>query len=227
MDRRGRRQPDRLADVTHRRRVAVRRRVALDEVEDLLLSLGQIHLVCSLIRVDSQSAAVERVFVNLALSADGPPPAAPVHGPGPARVQGYTGRPRACGGIGRRARLRALWTNWSVEVRVLSGAWRKAPLAARLFPCRRSRRGQRGNALLILRRHPPRRERRPAGVRSEADHRRQGRHHAAEPRVPHQGLALGSVAVRTAGSHTTQPFILVSGRSRCQGSSRPPGAVLP
>ena len=35
--------------------------------------------------------------------------------------------PRACGGIGRRARLRALWTNWSVEVRVLSGAWEEAP----------------------------------------------------------------------------------------------------
>ena len=31
----------------------------------------------------------------------------------------------ACGGIGRRARLRALWTLWSVEVRVLSGALEK------------------------------------------------------------------------------------------------------
>ena len=37
-------------------------------------------------------------------------------------TRGYTGRPSACGGIGRRARLRALWTEWSVEVRVLSGA---------------------------------------------------------------------------------------------------------
>src|SRR5947209_14166544 len=35
--------------------------------------------------------------------------------------------PRACGGIGRRARLRALWTIGSVEVRVLSGAPWKAP----------------------------------------------------------------------------------------------------
>src|SRR3984885_6525304 len=35
----------------------------------------------------------------------------------------------ACGGIGRRARLRALWTLWSVEVRVLSGALGKAPFA--------------------------------------------------------------------------------------------------
>ena len=48
--------------------------------------------------------------------------------------QGYTGRPRACGGIGRRARLRALWTEWSVEVRVLSGALGK-PRVAGLFCC--------------------------------------------------------------------------------------------
>ena len=34
--------PDRLADVTHRRRIAVAGRVALDEVEDLLLALRQI-----------------------------------------------------------------------------------------------------------------------------------------------------------------------------------------
>ncbi len=38
----------------------------------------------------------------------------------------------ACGGIGRRARLRALWTIWSVEVRVLSGALEK-PRTAGLF----------------------------------------------------------------------------------------------
>ena len=41
--RRGGGQADRLADVAHRRRVAVARRVALDEVEDLLLALGQVH----------------------------------------------------------------------------------------------------------------------------------------------------------------------------------------
>ena len=40
--RRGRGQPDRLADVTHRRRIAVLRRVLLDEVEDLLLALRQV-----------------------------------------------------------------------------------------------------------------------------------------------------------------------------------------
>src|SRR5262249_4085524 len=37
----------------------------------------------------------------------------------------YTRPLCACGGIGRRARLRALWTVWSVEVRVLSGASKK------------------------------------------------------------------------------------------------------
>src|SRR3954464_4283015 len=39
---RGRRQPDRLADVPDRRRIAVLRRVLLDEVEDLLLALRQV-----------------------------------------------------------------------------------------------------------------------------------------------------------------------------------------
>ena len=40
----GRGQPDRLADVAHRRRIAVVADVALDEVEDLLLSLGEVQL---------------------------------------------------------------------------------------------------------------------------------------------------------------------------------------
>src|SRR5438309_12070927 len=51
--------------------------------------------------------------------------APPTDGRNPWRAgagRGYT-RPRcACGGIGRRARLRALWRGFSVEVRVLSGA---------------------------------------------------------------------------------------------------------
>src|SRR5437763_8939425 len=39
------------------------------------------------------------------------------------RARLYTRRPpRACGGTGRRARLRALWAEWPVEVRILSGA---------------------------------------------------------------------------------------------------------
>ena len=36
--------PDRFADVAHRRRIAVLGRVLADEVEDLLLALGQIHV---------------------------------------------------------------------------------------------------------------------------------------------------------------------------------------
>src|SRR3954452_8683918 len=41
-------------------------------------------------------------------------------------------RPRAGGGIGRRARLRALWAVWPVEVRVLFGALEK-PVFIGLF----------------------------------------------------------------------------------------------
>jgi hypothetical protein len=39
---RGGREPDRLADVAHRRRIAVLGRVLLDEVEDLLLALREV-----------------------------------------------------------------------------------------------------------------------------------------------------------------------------------------
>src|SRR4051812_19573857 len=40
----------------------------------------------------------------------------------------YTPPPaRACGGIGRRARLRALWAEWPVGVRVSLGALKKVP----------------------------------------------------------------------------------------------------
>src|SRR3954452_23884283 len=41
-------------------------------------------------------------------------------------------RPCAGGGIGRRARLRALWAEWPVEVRVLFGALEK-PVFIGLF----------------------------------------------------------------------------------------------
>jgi hypothetical protein len=43
VDGRGGRQPDRLADVAHGGRIAVARRVLLDELEDLLLALGEVH----------------------------------------------------------------------------------------------------------------------------------------------------------------------------------------
>src|SRR5437016_3983260 len=140
MNRRGRREPDRLADIPDSRRIPVLRRVALDEVEDLLLTLGQVHrpLPCSL----DWRRFVEHVFGNVARLTDGLKPARPVlrnyvepafgsasipprtglKSPNWANPQGYTADARACGGIGRRARLRALWTVWSVEVRVLSGA---------------------------------------------------------------------------------------------------------
>src|SRR4051812_20184319 len=42
VDRGGRREPDRLPDVPHRRRIAVARGVLFDEVEDLLLALRQV-----------------------------------------------------------------------------------------------------------------------------------------------------------------------------------------
>ena len=64
---------------------------------------------------------LDRTCVRESSAVDGRTQGAP-------NAPGYTGRPRACGGIGRRARLRALWTDWSVEVRVLSGALGKAPL---------------------------------------------------------------------------------------------------
>jgi hypothetical protein len=44
VDRRGRGQADGLADVADRGRVAVIGRVALDEVEDLALPLGEVEL---------------------------------------------------------------------------------------------------------------------------------------------------------------------------------------
>src|SRR5690348_2016586 len=53
MDGGGRREPDRFADVAHRRRVAVLGRVLADEVEDLLLALGQIHLCVTPVPVDT------------------------------------------------------------------------------------------------------------------------------------------------------------------------------
>jgi hypothetical protein len=63
-------QADCLADVAHGRRVPVLRRVALDELEDLLLSLGQVHAVNSF-SGSARSASVEHVFVNLPRVTDG------------------------------------------------------------------------------------------------------------------------------------------------------------
>src|SRR3954463_3868903 len=50
------------------------------------------------------------------------------------RARLYTRRPaRACGGIGRRARLRAWSCNCGVEVRILSGAYAKKAAPAAFF----------------------------------------------------------------------------------------------
>src|SRR5579859_1666239 len=67
--RRGR-EPHRLADVPHCRGVAVFGRVPLDEVEDLLLTLGQVHpsAPCSF---GQWCQYVEHMFVNVAGLADG------------------------------------------------------------------------------------------------------------------------------------------------------------
>src|SRR5947209_4713944 len=124
MDSRGRGKPHRLADVTDRGRISVLGRIALDEVEDLLLTLGQVHRPL-LARWPGDT--VEHLFENVARPTDGHNPAGraaaiPPMPRNPPIPQGYTADARACGGIGRRARLRALWTEWSVEVRVLSGA---------------------------------------------------------------------------------------------------------
>src|SRR5918997_3024846 len=51
---------------------------------------------------------------------------------GTAEIRVYTPHPaRACGGIGRRARLRALWAVWPVGVRVSLGALTEVPRTRR------------------------------------------------------------------------------------------------
>src|ERR671923_2890050 len=112
--RRRRREADRLADVAHRRRIAVLGRVLLDEVEDLLLALRQVlrdvHGRPSSGRLlGGWIGCSEHVFEKVARAQDGL---------NRRQERGYTRqRPRADGGIGRRARLRA-WsgiTGWRFE----------------------------------------------------------------------------------------------------------------
>src|SRR5207247_6583788 len=74
----------------------------------------------------------EHVFGTVARPADGLKGGARRRRPPPR--PGLYSRSRACGGTGRRARLRALWTMWSVEVRILSGASR-SPANAGFFLC--------------------------------------------------------------------------------------------
>ena len=115
---RGGGQADRLADVAHGRRVAVLRRVLLDEVEDLLLALGEVEIGHSApLSGGFSCGSCEHVFVEYRA----------VGRNGGTALRRYSPAPlRACGGIGRRARLRALSCLCGVGVRVTPGAWRSA-----------------------------------------------------------------------------------------------------
>ena len=103
MHRRGRRQPDGLADVPHGRRIAVLARVLLDEVEDLLLALRQVLADVHPIGLLGQIAAwvYEHVFADSTAPrwTDSRPPVQP-----PARRCSPSGqaplplRPRTVGG---------------------------------------------------------------------------------------------------------------------------------
>src|SRR4029079_5265288 len=101
-----RREPHGLSDIPHRRRIAVARGIAFYEVEDLLLALRQILSNVHALRglLNRSNVCSHKVY-----------PQADRLNP---RAAGYTRRrPRADGGIGRRARLRA-WsgiTGWRFE----------------------------------------------------------------------------------------------------------------
>src|SRR4051794_25685420 len=103
-------QTHRLADVPHRRRIAVFRRVLLDEVEDLLLTLRQVlpDVHYGLLLLVSWLGS-EHLFDTVAGGQDGRKRQR--------RAGLYSARTRADGGIGSRARLRA-WsgiTGWRFE----------------------------------------------------------------------------------------------------------------
>src|ERR1022692_210366 len=114
-----------LAYVTHGWRIAVLGRVFADEVEYLLLTLSQIHVCAAPV---SDGLSPETNMCSYSSAGSGRNQGRAVQG----GVDGYTRPLCARGGIGRRARLRALWTAWSVVVRVHSGAWRK-PWKSGLF----------------------------------------------------------------------------------------------
>src|ERR1700741_5312467 len=115
---RRRREADRLPDVTHGRRVAVLLAIALDVVEDLPLPLGEVQLD----HPDPPAKPFRLPDPNMCSQST----------PGGGRHQAdarearnpalYWAPPRACGGIGRRARLRALSCVNGVGVRVSLGA---------------------------------------------------------------------------------------------------------
>src|SRR3954452_14342473 len=98
----GRREPERLPDVPHRRRIAVARGVLLDEVEDLLLALRQVLSYVHAARLLSSRTCVRTRYKGSRTDST---------------LRAILALPRADGGIGRRARLRA-WsgiTGWRFE----------------------------------------------------------------------------------------------------------------
>src|ERR1700761_7482928 len=110
---------DCLADLPHRRRVAGLGRVLADEVEDLLLALGEIQVNHRGFRFPPiAECGCRRTLVRRV-----PPPT------DARNATRAAGRriprilpPCGCGGIGRRARLRALWVETPVMVRLHSAA---------------------------------------------------------------------------------------------------------
>src|SRR3982074_3444090 len=71
MTRRGRGEPPRLADIANRRRIAVLRRVSLDEIEDFLLTFRQVHPSAPCSVCTGFSCCLEHVFGNVARTQDG------------------------------------------------------------------------------------------------------------------------------------------------------------
>ena len=153
--RRGRRQPDGLADVPHRGRVSVLGRVLADEVVDLLLALRQLLADVHVAQAPSGARGTNMCSGSLAGAWSGPwwarssragvrclgehvfvKVARPTDGSKAASIA-ILSAPRAGGGIGRRARLRALSGLSRVEVRVLFGA-SKSPCSSGFSPLRAS-----------------------------------------------------------------------------------------
>ena len=119
------------------------------------------------------------------------------------RVRRDTRRGPTCagGGIGRRARLRALWAVWPVEVRVLFGAWKSPANRGAFFVltrhCDRAAAAVR-TAVRTLRRRPCR-PMRPAASRSAPSWRVLRTHLGSRRTRRRPWLALCMVAVAQSG----------------------------
>src|SRR3954451_15147495 len=92
---RRRREPHGLADIPHGGRVAVLGRIALDEVEDLLLALGEVHLSGLLARHDERGCSNVCSYDITASDGNKHSPQPPRSARDLGQVRGYTGRPLA------------------------------------------------------------------------------------------------------------------------------------